>query len=198
MTLTIKNSALGNGLVNEAALTIKNGTINFEGNAVMNGAAVTNLAQIKMENVTVTTTSAVCFRNYGDVTDKTLAGKEAEDATVTAVVNNCDFTSSYQNNESHEYHRYAIHGYGFSNMTMTNCTVEGCGGVSVDASFATLNGVTATAKSSCGTHDLYVAAGVATVTDCTFNNAVAYSDEEWGTAYVNSQPYVNGGAITNL
>lgn len=197
-TLAIENSELNYGLINKAKLTIKNGTIDFEGNAANNGAAVINMAQIEMENVTVTSTSATCFRNYGDATDKTLAGKEAEDAVVTAVVSNCNFTSSYQNNESHTYHRYAIHGYGFSNLTMTGCTVEGCGGVSVDASFATLNNVTATAKSSCGTHDLYVAAGVATVTGCTFNNAVAYSDSEWGTAYVNGEPYANGGAITNL
>lgn len=198
-TLTIKNSELDYGLTNNAKLTIKNGTINFEGNAANNGAAVINMAQIEMEDVTITSTSATCFRNYNKDGVADLAGKKVEDAVITANIEGCEFTSSYQNNESHSQHRYAVQGYGFSNMIMTDCAVTGWGGVAIDTSFATLNGVEATAGCTAGAHDLYVACGNATVTGCIFNNAAAYSDDKYGTAYVNGESYGNGTHnITNL
>ena len=74
-------------------------------------------------------------------------------------------------------------------MTMTGSTVTGSGGISVDVSFATLTNVTATANCQYGAHDLYVAAGNATVTGCTFANAAAYSDATYGNAVVNNETY---------
>ena len=189
--LTISNTALAYALVNKANTTITNGTIDFTGDG-SNGAAVCNMGQLEMKDVNVIS-NTVCFRNYGE-TVTNLSGKTAADATVTAVIDGSTFTSSYCNTEAHEYHRYAVHAYMYSNLTMSNSTVKGSGGVSVDVAFATLNKVTATSTCS-STHDLYVACGNATVTDCTFANAVAYSDNEYGKAVVNGTEYANTTVI---
>ena len=192
-TLTIQTD-VAYGLISKGKMTIMNGTIVFEGDNTNNGAAVCNMGQITLSNVDITSNS-VCFRNYGE-TKNSLTDLQATGATVTAVINGGAFTSSYNKSESHTQHRYAVHAYMYSNLTMTGCTVSGSGGVSVDVSFATLNDVKATHVCQYGAHDLYVACGNATVNDCTFANAYAYSDTTYGNAVVNGKEYTTSGVIT--
>ena len=185
-TLTIKASD-AYGLVNKSKMSIMNGTIAFEGDATQNGAAVCNTAQIELRNVDITS-NTVCFRNMG-TTVTSLSSSTAAGATVTAVIDGGTFNSSYCPTETHDQHRYAVHAYMYSNMIMTGSTVSGSGGVSVDVAFATLNNVKAEAACQYGAHDLYVPCGNATVTDCTFANAAAYSDTTYGNAVVNGTEY---------
>lgn len=194
-TLTIEGDALSYGLVNRGNMTIKDGTIDFKGNAEDNGAAVCNLAQMTLSSVSITSNS-ICFRNFGEEVPS-LEGKTAEDATITATITGGTFTSSFCKDGAHDTHRYAVHAYMYSNMTMTGSTVSGSGGVSVDVSFATLDNVTAEHTCTYGAHDLYVPCGNATVTDCTFNNAAAFSGSynggtDYGKAVVNGMTYENG------
>lgn len=199
-TLTIKGN-ISYGLINKANLTIKNGTIIFEGDG-SNGAAVCNMNQITMESANITS-NTVCFRNWGDTGVTKLEGKTVADANVTATINGGTFNSTFINNEQHSQHRYAIHGYFLSNMTMTGSTITGSGGISVDVSFATLTNVTATAECTYGAHGLYVASGNATVSGCTITNAAAYSDDTYGKAVVKignneSVTYPNGTTVINI
>ena len=189
-TLKIEGNTINNGLINNGKLTIKNGSINFNGSTA-NGAAIRNNAQIQLDNVNVTSETSAAFRNYGS-TVQSLTNQSAESATITAVINGGTFASNYCKTESHETHRYAIHAYMLSNLTMTGSTVQGSGGVSVDVSFATLTNVTATHTCTHGAHDLYVACGNATMSDCTFNNMAAYSDDQYGKAVINGTIYENG------
>lgn len=198
--LTIKGN-ISYGLINKANLTIKNGTIIFEGDG-SNGAAVCNMNKITMENANITS-NTVCFRNWGDTGVTKLEGKTVADANVTATIKGGTFNSTFINNEQHSQHRYAIHGYFLSNMTMTGSTVTGSGGISVDVSFATLTDVTATARCTYGAHGLYVASGNATVSGCTIANAAAYSDDTYGEAVVKignneSVTYPNGTTVINI
>lgn len=184
----IKNNEILFGLTNKSNMTIKGGAINFTGNTTKNGAAVYNVGQIQLEDVDITSNNG-CFINDGDATKKTLEGLKAEDATVTAVINGGIFNSSFCKSGSHTQHRYAVTGFWYSNLIMNGTTIEGSGGVCADVSFATLTNVNAEHACQYGAHDLYVPCGNATVTNCTFTNAAAYSDTTYGIAVVNGTPY---------
>ena len=180
------------GIVNKGTLTISNGNVNYTTNdAGINYAAIYNAGVISLSEVSVESTNARCFVNYGKGTwtDGTPLQSQAT-PTVIATITGGEFKSTATDHNTGT-HRYAIHSVYNTKLTMSGVRVEGGdGGISIDCSYGELTDVTASHTCTTGGHSLYVVAGEATIKGtCNFDRAYADVDTTYGTTKVNGVEY---------